>query len=185
MWQQTFHAFSSRNAFRAACNAAGWARGPDNEPMTPAGVVAQEVGPIIDRPGIDATGAPIPGEVLDVRFHVNMAWDDVVMPAAFQAAQVFPGTPRQVFALPEVSVVTPAVPTAIPAWKGKVWLLQAGKLTAAEAAVAEAGPVAKLIFDNAATWSRNSALMEAMATGLDLDAATIDAAFISADALQG
>lgn len=186
MWRQTFHAFSSRNAYRAACDAAGWPRGPENEVLFPQGVSGVEVGPIIERPTVDpTTGAPIPGEVLDVRHHVNMLWDNVEMPAAFQAAQVFPTTPRQVFALRVVEDAPPAVPVSIPAWKGKVWLLQSGKLKAAEAAVTEAGPVAKLIFDNAATWHRTSPLIEALTVGLALDVAAIDAAFIAADALQG
>ena len=65
MWHATYHAFPSRAAFLAACDAAGWQRGPDQRPLLPEGVVLDEVGPIMSRPTVDVDGTPVPGEVLD------------------------------------------------------------------------------------------------------------------------
>ena len=55
----------------------------------------------------------------------------------------------------------------------------------AEAAAQLAGGVPLLAWQGAAEWHRDSDLMAALATGLDLDAAAIDAAFIAADAIRG
>ena len=60
MWIPSYHAFPSRAAFLAACDAAGWARGPDGKPMPPAGATLVEIGPILGQPSIgpnrDAVG---------------------------------------------------------------------------------------------------------------------------------
>lgn len=73
MWIPTYHAFPSRAAFLAACDAAGWARGPDGKPTPPAGATLQEIGPIVAPPRLDADGTPVPGDALDPRYHVNAA----------------------------------------------------------------------------------------------------------------
>ena len=56
---------------------AGWPRGPDGKPMPPEGAVLQEIGPIVAPPSLDADGTPVPGDVLDPRYHVNAAWHGV------------------------------------------------------------------------------------------------------------
>ena len=35
MWTETFHRFADEAAFLAACDAAGWARGPDGKASPP------------------------------------------------------------------------------------------------------------------------------------------------------
>ncbi len=77
------------------------------------------------------------------------------------------------------------IPASIPAWKGKAWLLGAGLLDDAEAAAQLAGGVPLLAWQGAAEWHRDSGLMTALAAGLNLDPAAIDAAFIAADAIRG
>ena len=52
MWIPTYHAFPSGAAFLAACDVAGWLRGPDGKPMPAEGAVLQEIGPIIAPPSI-------------------------------------------------------------------------------------------------------------------------------------
>lgn len=188
MWIATYHRFASRAAFLAACDAAGWGRDPldARQPAPPAGVVLDEIGALIARPDIGEGGAPIPGDVLDARWHVNAAWHGTEIPAGFQAAQITPATPARVIALPAPAAPPPpAVPAVVPAWKAKAWLLQQGKLDAATAAAEAAGGVPLLAFQHAAEWHRDSALMAALAAALSMNAAAIDAAFIAADAIRG
>ena len=45
--------------------------------MPPEGAVLQEIGPIVAPPSLDADGTPVPGDVLDPRYHVNAAWHGV------------------------------------------------------------------------------------------------------------
>jgi hypothetical protein len=72
------------------------------------------------------------------------------------------------------------VPASIPAWKGKVVLHQQGLLTAAQAAIAAAGPVAQIAWAEAGEWSRSGTLLEAMAAALKLTEAQVDDLFRTA-----
>ena len=77
MWIPTYHAFPSRAAFLAACDASGWPRGPDGKPMPPEGAVLLEIGPIVAPPSLGADGTPVPGDVFDLLYHVNAAWHGI------------------------------------------------------------------------------------------------------------
>jgi hypothetical protein len=128
---------------------------------------------------------PIPGDVLDPRYHVNAAWHGIDPPEAFRAAAVAPATPNRCFALPAPppTVVSP-VPAAIPAWKGKAALREAGLLDAVEAAVAAAGGRVQDAWSGASEWSRDSDFLLTLAQGLKLPSGQVDALFRSADAMQ-
>ncbi len=188
MWIPTYHRFVSRAAFLAACDAAGWPRDPQaaTRPAPPVGVVLDEIGPLVVRATVGEGGAPVPGEVLDGRYHVNAAWQGVAMPPDFADAEITPATPQRTMGLPAPPPPPPpAVPAVIPGWKGKAWLHGAGKLAAAETAAQAAGGIPLLAWQHAAEWHRDSQLMAALAQGLSLTAAQIDAAFIAADAIAG
>ena len=119
MWIPTYHAFPSRAAFLAACEAAAWPCGPDVKPMPPEGATLQEVGPIVASPSIGVDGVPVPGDVLDAHYHVDCAWHGVEPPEAFRVVAVAPKTPNHIFALPPPHLrFEPPVPAVIPAWKG-------------------------------------------------------------------
>jgi hypothetical protein len=186
MWIPTYHVFPSRAAFLVACDAAGWPRGPDGKPMPPEGATLVEIGPIVAPPSIGPDGVPVPGDVLDARYHVNAAWHGTEPPEAFRAGAVTPKTPSRSFALPPPPPpVEPPVPAVIPAWKGLAWLEQAGLLDAATTAAGAGSPVARLAFRHAAEWHRDSPLIAALAAGLGLDSTAIDTAFRAADAIRG
>lgn len=154
--------------------------------MPPDGVALQEIGPIIAPPSIGPDGAPIPSDVLDARYHVNAAWHGLEPPEPFRAAAVVPKTPTRSFAIPAPPPpVEPPVPAVIPAWKGLAWLEQAGLLNAAATAAEAGSPVAQMAFRHAAEWHRDSSLIAALAAGLGLEGAAIDAAFRAADAIRG
>jgi hypothetical protein len=97
MWTPTYHRFTSRAAFLAACEAAGWPL-DGAAPQPPQGVAVDELGPLLAPATLGPGGAPIPGEVLDFRHHVNLAWHAQDMPPAFAASQVLPTTPSRVWA---------------------------------------------------------------------------------------
>lgn len=139
MWIPTYHAFSSRAAYLAACDVLAWPRGPDNTPMPPDGAMLVEIGPLIAPPSIGPDGMPIPGEVLDPRHHVNAAWHGIDVPEAFRAVVVAPATPNRCFALPAPPPAEPPVPPVVTAWKGKAALREAGLMDAVEAAVKASG----------------------------------------------
>ena len=63
-------------------------------------------------------------------------------------------------------------------------LSAAGKLTDATAAVNAAGGVAKLAWDNAIEFRRNSPTIAALASAVGLDAAALDALFIAAAQIE-
>ena len=97
MWIETFHRFESEAAFLAACDTAGWARGPDGKPMTPAGVALDVVGPAVEPPAL--IGALITPGAVDPRWHVSGCWfSGTAMPAIFEAAEVIPERPVRMFA---------------------------------------------------------------------------------------
>ena len=151
MWLPTYHAFASQAAVLAACDTAGWARGPDGKPLPPDGAVLQEIGPIAAPPSIDAHGVSVPGDVLDARYHLNAAWHGVEPPEEFRAVAVAPKTPTRSFALPpRQPPVEPPVPSVIPAWKGKAALREVGLLDMVEAAVQAAGGRVHDAWDGAA-----------------------------------
>lgn len=185
MWTTTYHRFLNRAAFLAACDAAGWPRGPDSNPMPPEGAALVEIGPVLAPPSIGSDGVPVPADVLDPHYHVNAAWHGVEMPDAFRADSVAPATPNRCFALlAPPPTFDPPVPTSIPAWKGKAALREAGLLDAAEVAVASAGGRVQDAWAGAAEWSRNSDFLLSLATGLGLTEQQIDDMFRSADAIQ-
>ena len=186
MWIPTYHAFPSRAAFLAACDAAGWPRGPDGKPMPPAGATIQEIGPIIGPPSIGPDGAPVPGEVLDPRYHVNAAWHGIEPPAVFRAAAMAPKTANRSFSLPPTpSPVEPPVPAVVPAWKGKASLRDAGLLDAVEGAVAQTGGRVRDPWDGASEWNRDSEFLSVLAEALGSRAGQIDQMFRDADSIRG
>lgn len=179
-------AFRSRAAFLAACDAAGWARGPDNKPMPPDRAALQEIGPITAPPSIGADGIPMPGEVVDARYHVNAAWHGMEPPEVFQAAAVIPTAPNRGLSLPPMPPPEePPVQAVIPARKGKVALREAGLLATVEAAVHAAGGRIRDAWEGASEWERSSDFQLSLATGIGLANAQVDELFRAADAIQG
>jgi hypothetical protein len=154
--------------------------------MPPDGAAVQEIGPIMAPPTVAADGSPIPGDVLDARYHVNAAWHGIDPPASLAACAVAPGTPSRAFALPAASPsVEPPVPAVIPAWKGKAALREAGLLDSVEAAVLAAGGRVADAWAGAAEWSRDSDFLLSLGAGLDLTKQQIDDMFRAADAMRG
>jgi hypothetical protein len=97
MWTETYHRFADETAFLTACDAAGWARGPDGKASPSAGVVLDVVGPAVEPPALAST-LITPGAV-DPRWHVGACWfSATAMPAAFAAAEVIPERPVRMFA---------------------------------------------------------------------------------------
>ena len=97
MWTETYHRFPEEAAFLAACDAAGWARGPDGKASLPAGVVFDIVGPAVEPPIL--TGTQITPGAVDSRWHVSASWfSGTVMPPIFAAAEVIPEQPVRMFA---------------------------------------------------------------------------------------
>ena len=90
-------------------------------------------------------------------------------------------------------VITPPTVDALTAWRAsaKVSRFQAfaalsaaGKLTDATAAVNAAGGVAKLAWDNAIEFRRNSPTIAGLASAVGLDDAALDALFIAAAEIE-
>lgn len=184
--QASFYRFDDRAAFLAACDAADWREGPEGERLCPAGVTVAEVGAIFSSPSVGANGRPIPGALLDARWHVNVLWDGVEPPAEFAAAAVTPEAPTRTFATPPPPVPAEApVPQVVPAWKGKAVLSQMGLLPAAEAAAAAASGVLAIAWANAAEWGRDSEMLAGMAGVLNLSPAQVDEMFRAAGAMKG
>lgn len=185
MWIETYHRFADRQAFLNACDAAGWARGPDHEPGAGEGFSMDVIGPA-HQPPVWVDGRATPGAV-DARWHVNLSRRaGLDLPSAIGAAEVFPATPLRVFALPPPPPpMPPAVPATVASWKGKAALREAGLLAAVEAAV---GPAASRLRDawaGAPEWHRDSPFIRDLAAGLGLTAATLDQMFIAADKIRG
>ena len=113
------------------------------------------VGPFVGPASVGPNGIPVPGEVLDARYHVNLAWHAREMDPTFAASQVLPDTPSRgwdMAPLPEPGS-PPAAPQSIPAWKGKAALREAGLLESVERAVNVAGGRVRDAWDGAVTWA--------------------------------
>lgn len=87
MWTRTYHRFDTEAAFLAACVAAGL-----DPQRLPSDVALDVIGAIY---GDAPEGEP---PVLLPGWHVNAAWYQRALPAAFAAAQIHPQTPSRVWA---------------------------------------------------------------------------------------
>jgi hypothetical protein len=183
MWITTYHRFTNRAAFLAACEAAGWPV-QAGEPQLPQGVTVDMVGPLIGPASIGDGGAPIPGEVIDPRYHVNIAWHAQDMAPAFSDSQVVPATPARSYALPPPTQPAQAVPASVPAWKARAVLRDAGLLGAVTAAVEAAGGLVADAWAGATDWRRDSAFLAGLADELNLSPAQVDQLFSDADAIR-
>jgi hypothetical protein len=184
MWINTCHRFSNRADFLAACQAAGWTCPPGQDPEPPPGVALDIIGQIVSAAQIAEGGTPIPGEVLDPRYHVNLAWHAREPDLAFSASLVVPATPSRGWDVVAPPASQPPVPPVIPAWKGKAALREAGLLEAVEAAVAAAGGRVQDAWAGASEWRRDSEFLTALAANLGLSSASVDDLFRSAEAMQ-
>lgn len=184
MWITTCHRFTNQAEFVSACLAAGWTTSPGQDPTPPPSVALDIVGPIISPAQIAEGGVPIAGEVIDPRYHVNIAWHSRELQAAFQASLVMPVTPSRGWDVALPQATQPPVPPVIPAWKGKAALREAGLLEAVEAAVAAAGGRVQDAWTGASEWSRDSDFLLSLATSLGLTKQQIDDMFRSAHAIQ-
>ena len=185
MWITTCHRFTNRAEFLAACQAAGWTCPPGQNPEPPLGVAVDIVGPIVAPAQVGEGGVPIAGDVIDPRYHVNLAWHGHDPDPAFQASLVVPATPSRGWDVLAVAEARPPVPPVIPAWKGKAALREARLLDAVEAAVAAAGGRVQDAWAGAAEWSRDSDFLLSLGAGLDLTKQQIDDMFRAADAMRG
>jgi hypothetical protein len=184
MWITTCHRFTNRAEFLAACQTAGWTCPPGREPEPPPGVALDILGPIISPAQVGGPDALIPGEVIDPRYHVNLAWHGREPEAAFQASLVVPATPSRGWDVVPPPPSQPPLPPVIPAWKGKVALREAGLMDAVEAAVAAAGGRVQDAWAGASEWSRDSDFLSSLASDLGLTRQQIDEMFRFADAIQ-
>jgi len=184
MWITTYHRFTNRAGFLAACEAAGWGV-QAGDPSLPQGVAVDLVGAIIAPPTVADGGAPIPGEVIDPRYHVNLAWHAQEPAAAFADSAVAPDAPARAYALPPPPEASPPVPAAIASWKAKAALREAGLIAAVETAIAAAGGRLADAWGGAAEWHRDSEFLTDLATGLGLSATEVDDLFRAADAIRG
>jgi hypothetical protein len=184
MWITTCHRFTNRAAFLAACQMAGWTCPPGQDPELPQGVAVEIVGPIVAPAQVGEGGVPIPGEVIDPRYHINLAWHGHDPDPAFQASLVVPATPSRGWDIAPSPVSLPPVPPIIPAWKGKAALREAGLLNAVEGAVATAGGRVQDAWAGAAEWQRGSEFLQALAAALGLDGPQVDQMFRDAAAIQ-
>lgn len=100
MWTESYYRFPSRKAFLNACEAAGWTRGPANELVAPEGVSFDEIGQLVSTPVMEAaTGMITPGDVLDARHYVTIAYHPPAAEhAGFVAHRIEPERPARVFA---------------------------------------------------------------------------------------
>lgn len=153
--------------------------------MPPEGATLVEIGPIIAPPSIGPDGVPVPGDVLDARYHVNAAWHGVEPPDVFRTMAVTPATPNRSFALPPPPPpVEPPVPAMIPAWKGKAALREVGLLGTAEAAVAAAGGRVADAWTGAAKWERGSDFLNDLSAALRLTTGQVDEIIREADSIR-
>jgi hypothetical protein len=184
MWITTYRRFAGRAAFLATCADAGWECPPGHEPSLPHGVAVDIVGSVIGPASVGEGGVPIPGEVIDPRYHVNFAWHGREPDPAFQASLVAPDMPSRGWDLTASPTPKPAVPTSIPAWKGRAALREAGLLDAVEAAVQGAGGRVQDAWSGASEWDRSSEFLQALAAVLGLDDPQVDQMFRNAAAIQ-
>lgn len=184
MWITTYHRFLNRTAFLEACLAAGWTCPPGKDPELPQGVVLDIVGPVVGPPRIEDHGQMITGEVIDPRYHVNVAWHGREPDVAFQASLVLPATASREWDVAPPAASPRPVPPVIPAWKGKAALREAGLLEAVEVAVAAAGGRVQDAWTGASEWSRDSDFLLSLAAALGLSGQQVSDLFQSADAIQ-
>ena len=78
----------------------------------------------------------------------------------------------------------PSVPAVVSKFQAKAALLQAGLLEQTESLMAQADAVARLAWDNAQEFRRNSPTVLAMGAALGLDAAALDQLFITAAGIE-
>jgi hypothetical protein len=95
MWITTCHRFISRAEFIAACQTTRWISPPGQNSELPQGVAVDIVGPIVAPAQVGEGGAPIAGEVIDPRHHVNLAWHGRELDPALQVSLVVPATPSR------------------------------------------------------------------------------------------
>ena len=184
MWITTCHRFTNRAEYIAACQAAGWSCPPGQDPEPPPGVALDILGPIISAAQVTEDGALIPGETVDPRYHVNLAWHGRELDPAFQASLVVPATPSRGWDVATAPASQPPVPTSVPAWKGKAALGEAGLLDTVEAAVAAAGGRVQDAWVGASEWSRDSDFLLSLAGGLSLSQQQVDDMFCAVDAIR-
>lgn len=184
MWITTCHRFTNRAEFVAACQAAGWTCPPGQDPEPPSGAALDIIGQIVSPAQIVEGGVPIAGEVIDPRYHVNIAWHGREPDSAFQASLVVPATPSRGWDVTPSPASQPPVPPVIPAWKGKTALREAGLLDAVESAVVAASGRIQDAWAGASAWSRDSRFIGILAKALDLEANEVDEMFRDADAIQ-
>jgi len=185
MWMTTCHRFTNRAAFLATCAQAGWEYPPGQDPELPHGVTVDIIGPLIGPASVGDGGVPIGGEVIDPRYHVNLAWHGREPDATFQVSLVVPVTPSRGWDITAPPVAHPPVPPVIPAWKGKAALREAGLLKSVEAAIAATGGRVQDAWTGASEWERTSDFLLSLAAGLGLTDDQIDAMFRDADAMRG
>jgi hypothetical protein len=184
MWITTYHGFAIRAAFLATCADAGWECPPGHEPGLPHGVAMDIVGPLMGPPTIGEGGVPIAGEVVDPRYHVNLAWHGRDPDPAFQESLVVPEMPSRGWDVTTLLASRPPVPPTIPAWKGKAVLREQGLLTSVEAAVQAAGGRVRDAWSGASEWDRSSEFLQALAAVLGLEGSQVDQMFRDAAAIQ-
>jgi hypothetical protein len=184
MWITTCHRFTNRAEYIAACQAAGWSCPPGQDPEPPPGVALDILGPIISAAQVTEDGALIPGETVDPRYHVNLAWHGRELDPAFQASLVVPVTQSRGWDVTAPPALQPPVPTVIPAWKGKAALREAGLLDSVEAAVEVAGGRIADAWAGAPEWSRDSEFLSDLAVTLGLTDMEIDHMFLVAAGIR-
>ena len=114
MWTTTYHRFASRAAFLGVCEQAGWPQTPGQEPGLPQGVVLDVIGPLVTPASVGPGGVPMPSEMLDARYHVNLAWHAREMDRTFATSQVLPDAPSRGWDLaPFPAPGPPPVPASV------------------------------------------------------------------------
>lgn len=116
MWTETYHRFADEAAFLAACDAAGWTRGPDSKPMPPEGIALDVVGPAVEPP--ELAGTLITPGAVDPRWHVGASWfSGIEMPPSFAGGEVIPERPVRMFAARDPGQKAAALKTVFEARK--------------------------------------------------------------------
>lgn len=184
MWIETYHRFVDEAAFLAACQTAGWTCPPGQNPELLQGVAVDILGPIVAPAQVGAGGAPIAGDVIDPRYHVNLACHGRDPNSAFQASLVIPASPARRWDVTAVAEPQPPVPSVIPAWQGKAALREAGLLDAVEASVAAAGGRVQDAWTGASEWSRNSDFLLSLTPSLRLTNHDVDRLFLLASEIK-
>ena len=110
-----------------------------------------------------------------------------LLDAQSAGAQIRPdgqGIPRAVSLTQSEELAAWRASTKVSRFQAFAALSAAGKLTAATNAVNAAGGVAKLAWDNAIEFRRNSPTIAALASAVGLDDAALDALFIAAAQIE-